>query len=82
MKASPEVLYNARKTVIRIWKSKKEMAEIVNATDFSQDTVYINSRLQERRMKALRSKKERQEIGRKTSLDGKAGARDPDTACG
>lgn len=39
-KASPEAIYEARKIVIRMWKSKKAVAEIVEATGFSQDTVY------------------------------------------
>ena len=39
-KAAAEALYEARKTAIRMWKSKKKVAEIMEATDLSVNTVY------------------------------------------
>ena len=63
-KASPETLYEARKTVIRMWKSNKKVAEIIEATDFSQDTVYVTIRAYKKGgIKALKPKAR----GRKTS---------------
>jgi transposase len=56
-KASPEAIYEARKIVIRMWKSKKAVAEIVEATGFSQDTVYVTIRaFKKGGMKALKPK--------------------------
>ena len=68
-KASPEALYEARKIVIRMWKSKKKVAEIIEATDFSQDTVYVTIRAYKKGgMKALRPKTRGRRIGEKRRL--------------
>lgn len=68
-KASPETLYEARKIVIRMWKSKKTVAEIVEATDFSQDTVYVTIRAYKKGgMKALRPKTRGRRAGEKRHL--------------
>ena len=53
-KATPETLYEARKTVIRMWKSNKKVEEIVSATDFSQDTVYVVSTASEKKLRKSR----------------------------
>ena len=68
-KASPEALYEARKTVIRMWKSKKKVAEIIEATDFSRDTVYVTIRAyKEGGMEALKPKTRGRKIGEKRHL--------------
>lgn len=68
-KASPETLYEARKIVIRMWKSKKTVAEIVEATDFSRDTVYVTIRAYKKGgMKALRPKTRGRRAGEKRHL--------------
>ena len=68
-KASPETLYEARKTVIRMWKSNKKVAEIVEATDFSQDTVYVTIRAYKKGgMKALKPKARGRKTGEKRHL--------------
>ena len=68
-KASPETLYEARKTVIRMWKSKKKVAEIVEATDLSQDTVYVTIRAYKKGgMKALKPKIRGRRTGEKRHL--------------
>ena len=68
-KASPEALFEARKVVIRMWKSKKKVAEIIEATDFSQDTVYVTIRAYKKGgMKALRPKTRGRRIGEKRRL--------------
>ena len=43
-RVSTETLYEARKTVIRMWKSKREVSEIIEATSLSKDTVYVTIR--------------------------------------
>ena len=68
-KASPEALYEARKIVIRMWKSKKKVAEIIEATDFSQDTVYVTIRAYKKGgMRALRPKTRGRKNGEKRHL--------------
>ncbi len=68
-KASPEALYEARKIVIRMWKSKKKVVEIIEATDFSQDTVYVTIRAYKKGgMKALRPKTRGRKNGEKRHL--------------
>lgn len=68
-KASPEALYEARKIVIRMWKSKKNVAEIIEATDFSQDTVYVTIRAYKKGgMNALMPKTRGRRIGEKRRL--------------
>ena len=68
-KASPETLYEARKTVIRMWKSKKKVAEIVEATDFSKDTVYVTIRAYKKDgLKALKPKTRGRKAGEKRRL--------------
>lgn len=39
-KAASVTLYETCKTVIRMWKSKKKVPEIMEATDLSVNTVY------------------------------------------
>ena len=68
-KASSETLYEARKTVIRMWKSKKKVAEIVEATDFSKDTVYVTIRAYKKDgLKALKPKARGRKAGEKRCL--------------
>ena len=68
-KASPEAIYEARKTVIRMWKSKKKVAEIVEATDFSKDTVYVTIRAYKKGgMSALKPKTRGRKVGEKRRL--------------
>ena len=68
-KASPEAIYEARKIVIRMWKSKKAVAEIVEATGFSQDTVYVTIRaFKKGGMKALKPKVRGRKVGEKRHL--------------
>ena len=68
-KASPEAIYEARKIVIRMWKSKKMVAEIVEATGFSQDTVYVTIRaFKKGGMKALKPKARGRKVGEKRHL--------------
>lgn len=68
-KASPEALYEARKIVIRMWKSKKKVAEIMEATDFSKDTVYVTIRAYKKGgVKALRPKTRGRKNGEKRHL--------------
>ena len=38
-KVDAAAVYEAKKIVIRLWKSKKSVEEIMEATDFSRDTV-------------------------------------------
>ena len=68
-KASPEALYEARKVVIRMWKSKKDVAEIIVATDLSKDTVYVTIRAYKQGgMKALKPKTRGRKKGEKRHL--------------
>ena len=68
-KAAPEVLYEARKTVIRMWKSNKKVEEIMSATDFSQETVYVTIRAYKKGgMQALKPKKRGRRKGEKRTL--------------
>ena len=68
-KAAPEVLYEARKTVIRMWKSNKKVEEIMSATDFSQETVYVTIRAYKKGgMQALKPKKRGRRTGEKRTL--------------
>ncbi len=68
-KASPEALYEARKVVIRMWKSKKDVAEIIAATDLSKDTVYVTIRAYKQGgMKALKPKTRGRKKGEKRHL--------------
>ena len=43
-KCSPEVLYEVRKTVIRMWKKNKPVEEIAEATGMSTNVIYITIR--------------------------------------
>ena len=66
---SSETLYEARKTVIRMWKSKKGVAEIIEATSLSQDTVYVTIRKYKKGgMAALKPKSRGRKTGEKRSL--------------
>ncbi len=66
---SSETLYEARKTVIRMWKSNKEVAEIIEATSLSQDTVYVTIRKYKKGgMAALKPKSRGRKTGEKRSL--------------
>ena len=38
---TPEVLYEARKTVIKMWKKDKPIEEIAEITGFATNTIYI-----------------------------------------
>lgn len=68
-RATPETLYEARKTVIRMWKSKKSVPEIAEATDFSQETVYITIRAYKAGgMQALKPKTRGRKTGEKRHL--------------
>ena len=68
-KAKPETLYEARKTVIRMWKSNKKVEEIMRATDFSQETVYVTIRAYKKGgMQALKPKKRGRRKGEKRTL--------------
>ena len=68
-KATPEALYEARKVVIRMWKSQKRVEEIVEATDLSKDTVYVTIRSYKKGgIKALRPKKRGRKTGEKRTL--------------
>ena len=68
-KVAPEVLYEARKTVIRMWKSNKKVEEIMSATDFSQETVYVTIRAYKKGgMQALKPKKRGRRKGEKRTL--------------
>ena len=66
---SSETLYEARKTVIRMWKSNKGVAEIIEATSLSQDTVYVTIRKYKKGgMAALKPKSRGRKTGEKRSL--------------
>ena len=68
-KATPEALYEARKVVIRMWKSKKPVDDIIKATDFSKDTVYVTIRKYKNGgMRALKPKTRGRKNGEKRSL--------------
>ena len=68
-KASPEAIYETRKIVIRMWKSNKTVAEIMEATDFSKNTVYVTIRNYKKGgMKALKPKVRGRKEGEKRHL--------------
>ena len=68
-KAAAEALYEARKTVIRMRKSKKSTAEIMEAVDFSKQAMYTAiHKYEEGGIKALRPKKRGRKAGEKRTL--------------
>ena len=68
-KAAAETLYEARKTVVRMWKSKKKVTEIIEATDFSINTVYKTiSAYKKGGMQALKPKIRGRKTGEKRTL--------------
>lgn len=68
-RATAQTIYEARKTVIRMWKSNKKVEEIASATDFSKDTVYVTIRTYKKGgMQALKPKKRGRRTGEKRTL--------------
>ena len=68
-KAAEETLYEARKTVVRMRKSKKSAAEIMEATDLSKAAMYTAIRnYEEGGIEALRPKKRGRKAGEKRTL--------------
>lgn len=68
-KAAAEALYEARKTVIRMRKSKKPTAEIMEAVDISKQAMYTAiHNYEEGGIKALRPKKRGRKAGEKRTL--------------
>lgn len=68
-KVDAAAVYEAKKIVIRLWKSKKSVEEIMEATDFSRDAVYSAiSAYKKGGMNALRPKKRGRKTGEKRTL--------------
>jgi len=68
-KCSPETLYEARKTVIRMWKKKKPVEEIAEATGMSTNIVYITIRkYRDHGLAALKPKTRGRKQGQKRTL--------------
>lgn len=68
-KVDAAAVYEAKKIVIRLWKSKKSVEEIMEATDFSRDTVYSTiSAYKKGGTNALRPKKRGRKTGEKRTL--------------
>lgn len=68
-KCTSEVLYEARKIVIKMWKKDRPVEEIAEVTGFSMNTVYITIRKYKAEgMKALKPKKRGINIGDNRTL--------------
>lgn len=68
-KVEAAAVYEAKKVVIRLWKTNKSAAEIMEATDFSRDTVYATIRAyKEGGMAALKPRKRGRRMGDKRTL--------------
>ena len=69
-KCSPEVLYQTRKIVIKMWKSKRPMEEIAEITGLTTRTVYETIRVYKKDgMSALKPKTRGRKTGEKRTLN-------------
>ena len=68
-KCSPDVLYQTRKIVIKMWKSKKPVEEIAELTGLTTRTVYETIRVYKKSgMSALKPKTRGRKTGEKRTL--------------
>ena len=68
-KCSPDVLYQTRKIVIKMWKSKKPVEEIAELTGLTTRTVYETIRVYKKDgMSALKPKTRGRKTGEKRTL--------------
>ena len=66
---TPEVLYEARKTVIKMWKKDKAIEEIAEITGFATNTIYIMIRKYKAEgISALKPQKRGRKSGEKRTL--------------